>query len=415
MALNADIAHILLSLLDNTTIEKLCLLGLVPSLRSMASSQVWWHARVETVSRRRIPLLPCEGGCWKQTYQILDRELTRGGPARLWNPEDNVTAVRIARLIMAPHQRSDLVLASRHGAAKCVAYILTESDIDPGHHFLPDGHIPIVEAAERGHVEIVRSLLTDPRSHKRAWITEVLCVACLAETPEKEANYAAIVRIGLSQLDLTMIPALWWSLFGNASINADNGEICKALLEDKRAVLPGMNTLSVLQKRGRWKMLDLLLRDPRLAISSNDRLSLRALIPEQREELLIQLSQATDALDVETTARLLRQVDISPWIAHAMMVITFSGIDRVEERLQMLHLILSNDRFSPSISHMYAIQNVDIADAVLVKGKIDPIRALQSTLDNRQRATMELLLRCPSVIAELDKPLTRPMTTETRL
>lgn len=153
---------------------------------------------------------------------------------------------------------------------------------------------------------------------------------------------------------------------------------------------------------------------------SHDTAMTSVLPPERRVELLQQLSQAIGALDVEATARLLgrtrsakamlSQVEISRWIAHAMMVVTFSGTDRVEERLRIIHFLLSDDRFSPSMSHIYGIQNVEIADAVLVKGKIDPLKALQSALDNRKRATMEVLLRCPSVIAELDKPVI-PSTT----
>lgn len=147
---------------------------------------------------------------------------------------------------------------------------------------------------------------------------------------------------------------------------------------------------------------------------SHDTVMTSVLSPERRVELLKQLSRATSALDIDATVRLLGQVEISSWIAHLMMVITFSGTDRAEERLRMTHFLLSDDRFSPSMSHVHAIQNVEIAEVVLVKGKIDPLKALQSALDNRKRVTMEVLLRCPSVIAELDKPVIPPMTTKTR-
>lgn len=87
-----DIARNVLSWMDNTTIEKIYLLGLVPELASISQSQHFWYSRV---LRLGVSFPFSSDIDWKQTYQLAARGLDSKREARLWNEHDNDLATLI--------------------------------------------------------------------------------------------------------------------------------------------------------------------------------------------------------------------------------------------------------------------------------------------------------------------------------
>ena len=121
----ADVTRNITSLLDNETIEKLYLLGIVPCLVEVTRCQVYWHSRVETLSQLRVTFKSTTD--WKLTYQLLLRELESDFHPRLWNFEDNVTVSRILLALGHKPRELDMHDAAQFESLNILSFLLKES------------------------------------------------------------------------------------------------------------------------------------------------------------------------------------------------------------------------------------------------------------------------------------------------
>ena len=119
-----DIAQQVTSCLDDTDINKLLSSGLVTSL-SFSRSNLWWHARVETLSGLRTGYNSATN--WKQVYYII-----KSRQVGIWNEHDNVTACKILERIGHKPSDRDMVLCCETGTVSIMYHLLANSQsIDP--------------------------------------------------------------------------------------------------------------------------------------------------------------------------------------------------------------------------------------------------------------------------------------------
>lgn len=83
----SDVAREVTSWLDDQVIEKLFVVGLLHSSDSFWKSSIYWHSRVETLARLRVPFATEVN--WAETHQILEdasrwtiQKLTSSGARR---------------------------------------------------------------------------------------------------------------------------------------------------------------------------------------------------------------------------------------------------------------------------------------------------------------------------------------------
>ncbi|CAH6421401.1 Hypothetical protein POVR2_LOCUS377 [uncultured virus] len=120
MNLPADIIHEISSWLDNETLCKLSKVGLLPNLSLYATSNEWWHDRIETLIATKFNVPWLED--WREVYWILHRQLQT--EQCYYNKEDNITVCMIHRMIGIPIIEWDLNLCAYQSCWHIVYYLL---------------------------------------------------------------------------------------------------------------------------------------------------------------------------------------------------------------------------------------------------------------------------------------------------
>lgn len=146
--------------LDNATLKKLYLSSAIPSLLSVAKDENWWRSRVETLLKRRIldnVIGEAKNESWRLTYVQLENT-NRAWRDEVWK-KDNILTVRIILWLGSKINKGHVFLACYYESIKILNF-LVENDICST---LGDYDQPLVVATKEKKVEIVRSLLSNPK------------------------------------------------------------------------------------------------------------------------------------------------------------------------------------------------------------------------------------------------------------
>lgn len=322
----SDIARMVTSFLYDEEIEKLYLLGLIPSLSSFCTSQSWWHDRVETLSGLCIPFSTEVD--WKQTYRIVCDEFEAN--LSFFNAEDNVTVCEILLRLGRIPTTCDLAAAAKHGTINVLQWLLAEGRAHPGS--LPvRGTYPLSYAAKEGHYEAVQLLLADKRvdpSYTYGY-NNALTLACEVRRRDRVSSYVKIVQLLLA--DRRIDPSWSWSKCLHVTKCADI-EIFELLLVDGRAD-PGDSDSEVLIRAassGSAEVVARLLQDSRIHPNSQEGSSLR----------LASLNGHTEVVRV-----LLTDGRVDPTLRHNTIL---AGAP-AQDNEGILKLLLSDERVLASI------------------------------------------------------------------
>lgn len=184
-----DIASSILSLLDNASLGKIYVLGLIPILSWLQASSLFWHSRVETLAGRRIAF-DCNLD-WKWTYQLLILELVAPHP-RFYNREDNVIVLQILSSFGHEPTQTDVCDAAGYGKPRILKWLLNHARIPEFSGDFEDP--PLVLAAKYGRDECV-DLLLDDRKGVRRWRLSAIDGAQRMRLPYNKDRYAKILTM----------------------------------------------------------------------------------------------------------------------------------------------------------------------------------------------------------------------------
>ncbi|CAH6421409.1 Hypothetical protein POVR2_LOCUS380 [uncultured virus] len=146
------------SWLDNSTIEKMYVLGIIPQLTQLGQSRLYWHSRIETLSKLRVPFdLQVD---WHQTYNLLLVELAKTDiwQVSLWNIEDNSTVTGILLALGYKISSMDIYNLASNDNVNILALVLNQS----GQHLTTgDGWLvsPLAVAVGEAHYRSVKVII----------------------------------------------------------------------------------------------------------------------------------------------------------------------------------------------------------------------------------------------------------------
>lgn len=292
-----DIAFHIASLLSDVDLEKVYIAGLLPALRELSRSQLWWHARVETLMSRCTSFTSSD--CWKQTYQLLSRELDQDKTEpSFYNEEDNATLVRL--LLEVGHKPSrhgvDISLCATHNKPKVMRALLQEGGMNPNCDF------PLYDAVKSGNIECVRLLLADKRTSISAIRTsttgeDLLSVACLVHHQDKYQNYIEIVETLLAD-ERCDVAVQSTRAIRSACSSGDNVELVRLLLSDGRAPVEEADLITAVEK-GREKIVSTLIESGRLDLVASGTRALKVAVEQNHYNIALLLLVALDEIGQE--------------------------------------------------------------------------------------------------------------------
>jgi hypothetical protein len=270
-----DIASNVASWLDNSTIKKLYVLGLLPSLASISKHASFWHSRVETLSGVRISF--CSGVDWKQTYQILLRELSSMSSPRsspnFWNSEDNALVSLLLLKMNYKPQDQAMCDAAGYGSVKILRFLLDEGSVDPQ-------TVAVIwcrTSRQKMCHQTVMMLLEDKRV---SCCGNILYSACINKEEEKSRDCAEIVKFLLTQIPIPGHDLLY---------GCSNPHTARMLIADKR-IDPSSDDNMPLEQAIRnhyVEVVKVLLECPSVAQNISPRI--REVARESRNEEIIKL------------------------------------------------------------------------------------------------------------------------------
>ncbi|CAH6420627.1 Hypothetical protein POVR2_LOCUS209 [uncultured virus] len=246
------------SWLDNDTLEKLYTSGLLASLLDLATSNIWWHSRVETLSGSRLAYQATVD--WKQTYQVVDYVKKPERRPGIWNSEDNVTAVIVLEKMGHGATESDLAMCCKRGSVNILRYLLDQRQMS-----LNQGLMCCITSYQP---EVLEMLLKDDRISLDIH-PELLDNVISISNPTHPARHLAIVKILLADNRLPL-QASWIS-------HSYSPEVIKLLLADTR-IDPSENQNALLIRAivsRRAELVALLLENKRVRVAI-DEIALRA-------------------------------------------------------------------------------------------------------------------------------------------
>lgn len=289
-----DIAFHVTSLLTDLDLEKLYIAGVLPVLSQLVQSQVWWHARVETLISRHTSFASDDP--WKQTYQLLSGRLAQGkSQLFFYNMEDNVTLVRL--LLEVGHKPDrhgiDISLCATNDKPKIMRALLHEGSMSPNCDF------PLYGAVMNGNIECVRLLLGDKRTSlsgtRISTIREdLLSAACLVRYQSKYQNYIEIVEALLAD-ERCDVAVQSTTAIGSASSSGDNVELVRLLLSDGRVPIKEAYLITAAEK-GRERILFTLIESGRLDLVVSGPLALKVAVQEGHYDIALLLLVALDEI-----------------------------------------------------------------------------------------------------------------------
>lgn len=218
-----DIARVIALLLDNATLEKLYVLGLIPSLSSFIYCQRFQYERVCLLVCRALPF--SSDIDWKQTHRLLDDRLSNKRYLKFYNAHDNVTVLELLSW-MGYKPTGELEVACRYGKPKIVRYLLCLSN---------DRAIPallLINSTQHGHEACVDVLLADPRVQPNSSVgnrSPLMC-ACSAVEGNADGRYTRIAE----KLLVSGAASLyfdWNRAMTEACRHGDNADVVKVLLK----------------------------------------------------------------------------------------------------------------------------------------------------------------------------------------
>ncbi|CAH6420895.1 Ankyrin repeat protein [uncultured virus] len=237
-SISVDISFHISSLLDDETLRDVYVAGLIPHLSQLASNQLWWHARVETLTERQVAISERDVD-WRETYWILNPKIGTinihiGETAIFWNEQDNTTVLDILNDMFTPNT-IDLCAAAAKGSVKIVAWLLRHPEVDPSTISI-QGTYALHLAAENGHAEVVKLLLADSRvdPDQPHMSCTALSRACAASFKERTSSYVKIVTMLLANERVDPTYRADRALYVACDVPGDNVEIVDLLLEDGR-------------------------------------------------------------------------------------------------------------------------------------------------------------------------------------
>lgn len=273
-----DIARNILSWLDNKTIEKLYLLGLAPSLSRISDDQTWWHKRVELVSGS---FAFDSSTDWKQTYQLVVRELNSDTPS-LWNEMDNSLASLLLYLRGHRFIPQDLTKCADNGSHNILRFLLSEGSINPNWIRAYRDLRPIESAILGGHFEATRLLLEDPRTITPAdeWGTSIVLQLSVRRRDKIEERVKIVKLLLACPLLKVNHSSLYW---------CDSAEIARELIADERVDPAARNNQPLEQaiRRGAVEVVRVLLEHP--AVSANIHNEIKMVAMQFRNQEIISL------------------------------------------------------------------------------------------------------------------------------
>lgn len=217
-----DIARTIALLLDNATLEKLYVVGLMPSLPSFVDCQRFQHARVCVLIQLPVPF--SSDVDWKETHRLLDDRLSNKHCLKFYNAHDNITVLELLSW-MGFEPTCELEIACRYGKPKITRYLLCLSTDD----VIPP--LPLINAAQYGHEACMDLLLADPRVQPASALgnRSPLMSACSALEGNEDGRYTRIaeklIRSGGASLHFD-----WNRATREACRHGDNLDIVQVLL-----------------------------------------------------------------------------------------------------------------------------------------------------------------------------------------
>lgn len=200
-----DIARNIAPYLDDATIQKLYVLGLIPSLSQLSSDQMFWYERTHVLANAHlhefVPTPHSSDVCWKETYQLLLVQLERADYPDFYNSEDNAMVAQLLGYVYPPCT-DELRRTAVDGKPNILRYLLGRNDFNGLEiEVLQEKEPFLVMVARNGHSECVQLLLTrpelDPNILNENFMTPLMA-ACLCSNESKLAGYTEIVRMLLS-------------------------------------------------------------------------------------------------------------------------------------------------------------------------------------------------------------------------
>lgn len=258
MSISADIARTICSLLDNDTMLRLYLLGLIPSLKSFSGCNLFWHQRVLVLTS--VPVELSSSVDWKQTYQCVHRSIKSASESCCWEEADNDIALMVLGSMKYEFSNDSICAATCHRATKCVRWLLANTTLDPNAR--AQNTTALMIACCDGMSEIALALLGDQRVNINSLAIEE---ACACRDSDLEDDYVLIVselilrsgvRVGCSN-KLIDICSLW----------GDNAKMCELLLTHHKISTNIELAFREVVSRDRLKMVTLLATSDRCVIS----------------------------------------------------------------------------------------------------------------------------------------------------
>lgn len=259
-----DIAWNIVPLLDNATLKKVYICGLLPCLPTLIKSDLFWRARIETLIRRRISFWnECENEDPKIAYQILIRE-GKSNKKSPWNEEDCLLATLILVYIGYQFDNDSIYRACKYGSMNILHYLFLDKKTNTCVRRWED--YPITIATVHGRVEAVRFFLDIHRANCSPCVPEecvigslithgLLRIAAVVKHKERVSDYVEIMKLLLEAGSLPTQQVL-----GKAIRHSSDPSTAKLLLSYPNTFFH-QDILILAAGMGREEIVKLLLQD----------------------------------------------------------------------------------------------------------------------------------------------------------